>query len=212
MKIALLTAALILLSTITTPAIATPNAATWKRVVFLGFDAKNFYTMEYVRKQPGSYFEYTDIINYCKYSNTTGKAVVCTPVRKVHHKDTTSNGDWTHTEQIKRIVNIHDKLKKAKVYPAFPSGLLAQFKVELGSRGLVMKHKGKVAVLAKLKALKKLAGWMKAGDLVRNVYNSKTFYYFVVSGKGVSADEDRMETVVALPAGTINKAIKRLMK
>ncbi|MFA5857652.1 MAG: hypothetical protein WC955_01145 [Elusimicrobiota bacterium] len=197
---------------------ATPDKATWKREIFIGYNETHYFSYLIARDQPGLYYTYTDITYLCKYPINSRKVEEKILVRRIIYKELydekKNTRTWQHQEEIQNPINTEEYLLKNNVCYAFPdSSLLNPNQVMINKDGMFLQGKTKKVILL---TPKQLQNYMDVEKLdysqarIETCYNNETFYFFIVLYGDCCYDTDWLQTIIIIDSSEIENAMHQL--
>ncbi|MCX7766176.1 MAG: hypothetical protein N2246_05660 [Candidatus Sumerlaeia bacterium] len=196
---------------------ATPSKAKWGRKIFIGYDSDSYYCISIERIQPGSYYEYTDYVYFCKHNNN-GTVIDKKLLRKIYHKQEAIANEpagWNAEEKIKNPINLERYLIDNHIFYVFPDDCLNKFKISFSKKGMFLEYANKKELLLSERDLEKWVQEYKdsiAKLRVVEYYKSERYFYFLIQYGDKCYDTDFLQEIIPISSSEVEKAKELLEK
>jgi hypothetical protein len=206
-------------------ALSTPNVAFWENETLIGVNKQNYYTIKTCKYLTGTYYHNIDSVFLFEREINTGKVIERKVLRVIDHRDTTSNGDWKHTEMIKNSTNIIEHQKEKEVDLIFQSNY-KNMKFKFSKDGLLLLYKDSEELIVTRAYIEKYVDWLNQylssqekypnnHDFqirISQTYQSRTHEFFIVESGPDHSDSDFRQTVLVFHHDKLNTARQRINK
>lgn len=196
---------------------ATPSKAKWVRKIFIGFDNDSYYCLSIEWDQPGSYYEYTDYVYFCKHNND-GTLVERTLLRKIYNKRELNEDlseEWIVEEKIKSPINLERYLIENNIYYMFPSDCLNKFKISFSKKGMFLEYGDRKELLLSKRDLEKwIQDYKYLIDEIRVVeyYKSEQYFYFIIQYGSRVYDANFIQDIIVVNSSKVEEVVESLEK
>lgn len=202
---------------------ATPNPCTWENEFLLGANDSRFFTLVQVKHLTGTYYYNVDSVFLVEKDHSTGKLLHKQLLRVVEHRDTTSNGNWKHSEVYTNPLNLFQYLASRKVLPVYRDAFPAT-SFQIRDTGLVMRYRGIDAQIVSKASMSGFIPWLETAledqtatkgsrDFrirISGAFSNGATVFLVVDTGPEQSDVDYRQTLLAIPRNTITQAIQRI--
>ena len=216
----------IIITGVTSAALSTPNRATWENEILLGMNQSYFYTLKTCRYLTGTYFHSIDSVFLLEKDLKTGAVQEEIPIRVVEHRDETSMGDWTHTEQWKDPVNLIEYQMAKKMEILYQSNLPENYNFRFSGEGLMLHYKNREEQIVVTDHLANFISWIELylyyQDNYKNdrdfririseAYASAGHYFFVVESGVDHSDIDFKQSILVFRRELFQEAKRKIDK
>lgn len=207
----------LILCAFSSPVVATPSPATWRREILLGTSDASYFTYLMERDYPPTYYAYTDSLFLLRYSLATGELEEKRLLRKTRHVDEAADGRWKAVEEAVAPFSTDAYLLRERMEPAFPAdGHPAErsrggHDLEVTPRGIFLSDGRKRAVLMDEEALRRRFGESGPDEpvIVERFEERGRLFLVVRSGKACS-DMDLWQIVCKIDDASVKKAAESL--
>lgn len=202
----LMPAALVLLACM--PLARTPNPSTWTREVLLGANDEVYVSYILERKNPGSYYEFTEKHYLSTFNVADGSVVEQLLLRETFHRDTTTLGDWVRMDTVRETIDVDQYLADRNVGVAFPDNAGT---VEVSVNGVFLWLGDRREQLVSADDLKKvLADPAGPVRFVEQYTAPFSGYRFLSISSGYGGDQDAATRILPVPEAEYMRVMSKL--
>lgn len=199
-------AALMLLACI--PLIHTPNPSTWTRELLLGASDEVYVAYVLERKNPGSYYEFTERHYLSTFNVADGSVVEQHLLRETLHRDTTTLGEWARVDTVHETIDAGQYLADRNAGLAFSDNTGT---VEVSTDGVFLRLGDRRERLVPADELKRvLADPPGPVRLVEQYTAPFSGYRFLSISSGYGGDQDAATRILPVPEAEYMRVLSKL--